>query len=119
MADEHDPHAEQLREQIVPFLGERAVTMFAFSVADGFPSPEVAAPYRSELEDAGDDPLDPQVTEAERLLLDWGRLVGAHRTAEEPALEARIAETFQPKLRDLLSAYADGIVVRCRLAAGR
>jgi len=118
MADEHDPHAEQLREQIVPFLGERVVTMFAFSVADGFPSPEIAAPYRRELEDAGDDPLDPQVTEAERLLLDWGRLIGANR-AVGTELAARLAETFQPKLRDLLSAYADGIVVRCRLASGR
>lgn len=119
MADEHDPHAERLREQLVPYLGERAVTMFAFSVADGYPSPEIAARYGRELEDAGDDPLDPQVTEAERLLLDWGRILGARRAGEEPELERRLAETFQPRLRDLLCAYADGIVVRCRLAAGR
>ena len=114
MVDENDAHAAQLHEDIVPFLGERVVTMFAFAVADAFPAPDVAAPYRHEIEESGDDPLDPQVTEAERLLLDWGRLRGANRVAEQPELTARIAATFQPRLRELLESYADAIVDRCR-----
>jgi hypothetical protein len=104
---------DELRDEIVPFLGERAVTLFAFAVADGYPSLEVAAPLRREIEDSGDDPLDPQVTEAERLLIDWGRLLGAGRPAEEPDLDARVAETFQPRLRELLTAYAGDIRGRC------
>lgn len=114
MVEENDAHAARLHDEIVPFLGERVVALFAFAVADGFPAPDVAAPYRREIEDSGDDPLDPPVTEAERLLLDWGRLRGAHRTDERPELAARLAETFQPALRELLEAYADAIVDRCR-----
>lgn len=116
MVEENDAHAAQLHDDIVPFLGERVVTMFAFAVADGFPAPDVAAPYRHEIEASGDDPLDPQVTEAERLLLDWGRLLGAHRADERPELLERLAETFQPRLRELLDAYAAAIVARCRRA---
>lgn len=110
---------EELREQIVPYLGERAVTLFAFSVADGFPSPAVAKPFRDEIEDSGDDPLDPQVTEAERLLIDWGRLLGAHRESDEPAVSARVGETFQPRLRELLVEYAATIRGRCAATSGR
>lgn len=110
---------EQLREQIVPFLGERAVTLFAFSVADGFPSPAVARPFRDEIEESGDDPLDPQVTEAERLLIDWGRLLGAHRESEQPGLSARVDQTFQPRLRELLVEYAATIRGRCAATAER
>ena len=113
MADPDD----ELRNALVPYLGERAVTMFAFSVADGIPCPEVAGRYRHELEDSGDDPLDPQVTEAERLLLDWGRLRGAGSGAAKPELDARVAATFQPRLRELLAQYADDVVARCRPAA--
>ncbi|MGN6325458.1 hypothetical protein [Pseudolysinimonas sp.] len=114
MVEENDAHAAELHEEIVPFLGERVVTMFAFAVADGFPAPAVAEPYRREIEESGDDPLDPQVTEAERLLLDWGRLRGAGRAGEQPELSERIAETFQPKLRELLESYASAVVDRCR-----
>jgi hypothetical protein len=104
---------EELREELVPFLGERAVTLFAFAVADGYPSREVAAPLRQEIEDSGDDPLDPQVTEAERLLIDWGRVLGSGGRADAPELDARVAETFQPRLRELLDGYADAIRGRC------
>jgi hypothetical protein len=109
---------DELRDELVPFLGERAVTMFAFAVADGVPSPEVAAPYRREIEASGDDVLDPQVTEAERLLIDWGRIIGAGRRGEQPELAARVATTFQPRLRELLDAYADHLLRRCDRVAG-
>ena len=113
-----DSRDDIVREEIVPFLGERAVTMFAFAVADGVPSPTVAAPYRREIEEAGDDPLDPQVTEAEHLLIDWGRRLGAEATAD-PELDHRVADTFQPRLRQLLQEYAALIVERCGAPGSR
>ena len=114
MAD-FDPaaSADALREELAPFVGERAVTLFAFAVADAYPAPSVAAGYRHEIEDSGDDPLDPQVTEAERLLIDWGRVLGSGGRADAPELDARVAETFQPRLRELLDGYADAIRGRC------
>jgi hypothetical protein len=105
---------DELSDEIVPFLGERAVTLFAFAVADGYPCSQVATPLRQEIVDSGDDPLDPQVTEAERLLIDWGRRLGAGGPAADPQLDARVAETFQPRLRELLAGYADAIRGRCR-----
>jgi hypothetical protein len=111
------PSESALRDEIVPYLGERAVTLFAFAVADGYPSAEVAAPLRREIEESGDDPVDPQVTEAERLLIDWGRILGAG-TAARSELDARIAETFQPRLRELLGDYAAALTARCARAAG-
>jgi hypothetical protein len=105
------------REELVPYLGERAVTLFAFSVADGYPAPAVAAPLRRELEDEGDDPLDPQVTEAERLLIDWGRRMGAD--IDDDALVARVTETFQPRLVVLLADYAAQLRAECAESLGR
>jgi len=115
-----DPAASalELREELAPYVGERAVTLFAFSVADGYPAPAVAAEYRHEIEDSGDDPLDPQVTEAERLLIDWGRRLGAGPADADPALEARIAETFRAELRGILLAFAAALVARCVLSRG-
>jgi hypothetical protein len=119
MAD-FDPaaSADALREELAPFVGERAVTLFAFAVADAYPAPSVAAGYRHEIEDSGDDPLDPQVTEAERLLIDWGRRLGAGPATADPALEARMAETFHAELRETLLAFAAALVARCVLARG-
>lgn len=102
-----------LRDELSPFLGERAVTLFCFAISDAYPAPYPAGFFRRELELSGDDPLDPQVTEAERLLIDWGRALGAGAASVSPALAARVEQTFQPKLRLLLTAFAGLTVAVC------
>jgi hypothetical protein len=96
---------QRLRDELAPFLGERAVSLFAFSIldeADGF---EGAAYVRAELAVTGNDVDHPQVTETERLLIDWGRLV-----ARDPSgVEVRRGEferAFNPTLRRLLIEFA-------------
>ena len=106
-------HWFSLRDQLVPYLGERAVTLFSFAISDGYPAPYPAGFFRRELELSGDDPLDPQVTEAERLLIDWGRGLGAGAASVAPELAARVEQTFQPKLRLLLTAFAGLMVAIC------
>ena len=102
-----------LRDELIPFLGERAVNLFCFAISDGYPAPYPTAFFRRELELHGDDPLDPQVTEAERLLIDWGRGLGAGAASVPPALADRLEQTFQPKLRLLLTAFAGLMVAVC------
>lgn len=102
-----------LRDELVPYLGERAVTLFSFAISDGYPAPYPAGFFRRELELNGDDPVDPQVTEAERLLIDWGRGLGAGAASVAPGLAARVEQTFQPKLRLLLTAFAGLTVAVC------
>ena len=102
-----------LRDELVPYLGERAVTLFSFAISDGYPAPYPAGFFRRELELSGDDPVDPQVTEAERLLIDWGRGLGADAASVSPELTARVEQTFQPRLRLLLTAFAGLMVAVC------
>ncbi|MEO6115005.1 MAG: hypothetical protein ABIP33_01365 [Pseudolysinimonas sp.] len=102
-----------LRDELIPFLGERAVNLFCFAISDGYPAPYPTTFFRRELELSGDDPLDPQVTEAERLLIDWGRGLGAGAASVPAELTQQIEKTFQPKLRLLLTAFAGLMVAVC------
>jgi hypothetical protein len=102
-----------LRDELIPFLGERAVSLFCFAISDGYPAPYPTTFFRRELELNGDDPLDPHVTEAEQLLIDWGRRLGAGAASVPAELADRLEQTFQPKLRLLLTAFAGIMVAVC------
>jgi len=102
-----------LRDELIPFLGERAVNLFCFAISDGYAAPYPTTFFRRELELNGDDPLDPQVTEAERLLIDWGRALGAGAASAPAGLRDAVEQTFQPKLRLLLTAFAGLMVAVC------
>jgi hypothetical protein len=103
----------ELRDELIPFLGERAVNLFCFAISDGSVAPYPTTFFRRELELSGDDPLDPQVTEAERLLIDWGRALGAGAASVPAELRSAVEQTFQPKLRLLLTAFAGLMVAVC------
>ncbi len=106
----------EVRDELIPYLGERAVTLFSFAISDAYPAPYCAEFFRRELVESGDDPLDPQVTEAERLLIDWGRTIGAGPSAAERELTARVIATFSTPLRQLLAGYAGLMVAVCTFA---
>ena len=62
--------------------------------------------FRKILIDSGENVDDPQVTEAEQLLMDWGRVI-ARAPGEVPEeMYARLEESFNPKLRLILVAFA-------------
>jgi hypothetical protein len=108
VADEVSPFPqwETLREQIAPFIGERAVSLLAFAVfdeADGF---EGAAYFREALTESGTDVDAPDVTEAESLLIRWGRLVARDADGVPADVETAFEHTFSPQLRELLIQFA-------------
>jgi hypothetical protein len=100
------PEWQTLREEITPFVGERALSLLAFTVfdeADGF---EGAAYFREVLREAGTDVDIPHVTESEGLLIRWGRLF-ARDSEEVPAdVIAEFERVFSVQLREKLVQFA-------------
>jgi hypothetical protein len=100
------PEWESLREQIVPFVGERALSLLAFAVfdeADGF---EGAAYFRESLRESGTDVDSPEVTESEGLLIRWGRLFARDSEGIPADVQAEFERVFHPQLRELLVQFA-------------
>ncbi|MET0805872.1 MAG: hypothetical protein ABWX66_05965 [Lacisediminihabitans sp.] len=95
-----------LRDEIAPWIGERAVTLFAYAIADAAGSRVLAPHFRKILVDAGDDPVSPQVTEAEQRLIDWGRLIATTPHGIPAEFTALLEETFAPERRLTLLAFA-------------
>ncbi|HLU63952.1 MAG TPA: hypothetical protein VKY66_05430 [Protaetiibacter sp.] len=109
-----------LRDELEPYIGERAVSLFAYAISEANGCVVCAASFRRVLVESGDDPDNPEVTETERLLLDWGRML-ARAPGEVPAeFLARLEEAFSPKLRIMLVAFAGQTVAMNLFAtAGR
>ncbi len=97
---------DALREDISPWIGERASMLFASAISAAAGSNACAAYFRRMLVDAGDDPDNPQVTEAEQLLIDWGRLVATTPAAISDDFYARLESTFSPERRQTLLRFA-------------
>lgn len=95
---------------IVPFIGERAALLLAYSVSVGASSAVPSAFYRRILVDRGEDAENPQVTEAEQLLIDWAREVGRNPAAIDPELRSRIEGAFSVPLRSELLSFAAAVV---------
>ena len=100
------PEWETLREEIVPYVGERALSLLAFAVfdeADGF---EGAAYFRELLGESGTDVDAPEVTESEGLLIRWGRLFARDPEGIPAEVQAEFERVFNPQLRELLVRFA-------------
>jgi hypothetical protein len=106
-----------VRDEVVPYLGERVVDLFSLAISEGYGAPYPAAFFRRTLVANGDDPDAPHVTEAEALLLEWGTALGSGAAAIPGELTARVEETFQAKLRLALTAYAGLTVAVCVFTA--
>ncbi|MCU1439831.1 MAG: hypothetical protein JWP85_828 [Rhodoglobus sp.] len=99
-----------LRDDLVPFIGERAVSLFSYAISDENGSLVCSVFFRRILIDNGEDPDNPQVTEAEQLLIDWGRLIARSPSAIPAAVYERLEATFNPQLRVLLVAFAGQMI---------
>lgn len=109
-----------LRDELVPYIGQRAVNLFSYAISDANGSALCTEHFRRILLESGDAPDDAQVTEVEQLLIDWGRLIARDPAAVPDEMVARLEKAFHPELRVALVAYA-GQTVAANLvaAAGR
>jgi hypothetical protein len=108
VSDQISPFSEwySARDELVPFIGERAFSLFAFTVFDESGGRVGASYFRDLLTASGNNVDDPQVTETERLLIDWGRLVARDSRALEPKWRNQFESTFKPALQELLVRFA-------------
>lgn len=95
-----------LKDELVPYIGERAFSLFAYAISDANDCLVCSVFFRRILIDSGDDPDEPEVTETERLLLDWGRMIATAPAEIPPEFRARLEEAFAPQLRLVLVAFA-------------
>lgn len=102
-----------VRDEAVPYLGERAIDLFSLAISRAFGASYPVAFFEHSLSARGDDPAAPVVTEAEGLLLEWGTAIGSNAGAIPADLTSRVEQTFQPKLRLALSAFAGQMVAVC------
>jgi hypothetical protein len=103
-----------LKDELVPFIGERAVSLFCYAISDANDCLVCSVFFRRILIESGDDPDDPQVTETEQLLLEFGRRIALDPAGVDDAFRARLEEKFSPKLRVILVAFA-GLMVATNL----
>lgn len=99
-----------LRDELVPFIGERAVSLFSYAISDENDCLVCSVFFRRILIDNGEDPDNPQVTEAEQLLIDWGRLIAASPASIPDEMYERLERAFHPQLRVLLVAFAGQMI---------
>ena len=100
---------DALSAELAPLIGERAVALFGHAISDGFGG-ALAQESRKALVAGGENPDAPQVTEAEQLLIDWGRAIGRDPRAVADDLDARLSAVFSPGSRTVLVAYAARVV---------
>ncbi|WP_349898341.1 hypothetical protein [Parafrigoribacterium soli] len=96
----------ELKDELVPWIGERAFTLFCYSISRANRCENDALAFRRALIDSGDAPENPEVTEAEQLLVDWGRLIVTNAHDIPADFYARLEETFSPERRLTLLAFA-------------
>lgn len=102
-----------VKDEAEGLVGERAVTLFSLALSRAVPAPYPTAFFEGVLRDGGDDPVNPQVTEAEALLLEWGRAVGADPSRVPADLVSRVEATFKPATRAVLAGYAGLMFAVC------
>ena len=103
-----------LKDELVPYIGERAVSLFSYAISDANDCLVCSVFFRRILIESGDDPDNPQVTETEQLLLEWGRLIATDPNGIDDDFRARVEEAFTPKTRLILVAFA-GLMVATNL----
>jgi len=99
-----------LRDELAPYIGERALALYSLAISEAAGSAAGTSHFREVLTAGGTDVDNPQVTEAEQLLIDWGTHIATAPQSIPDAFYARLQLAFNPKLRIMLVAYAGQLV---------
>jgi hypothetical protein len=100
------PEWQTLREAIIPYVGERALSLLALAVFDESDGFEGAAYFRELLRESGTDVDSPEVTESESLLIRWGRLFARDAEGIPAEVHAQFERVFSSQLREKLVQFA-------------
>jgi alkylhydroperoxidase family enzyme len=103
-----------LRDEVLPFLGERATNLFAHAISAGTDCLVCSTFFRRILAQAGEDPDDLRLDERERAVVDYGLQLAADPNAVPDELHDRLASSFAPGQLVALTAFG-GLMVATNL----
>nr|AGS52146.1 putative transmembrane protein [uncultured bacterium contig00034] len=103
-----------LRDLLVPFLGGRAVSVFAHAISAGNDCLICGTFFRKILIDAGDDPDNLILSEDEKLLADFGVAFAQNPHGVSEGIYARLRERFSEEQLVLIIGFA-GIMAATNL----
>jgi hypothetical protein len=95
-----------LRDLVVPFIGERGVSLYCFAISNGNNCSLCSLFFRKILVDSGENPDDPRLTDKERLLMDFGREIAVNPQHIPEKIYMQIHEQYNEQQIVLLIAFA-------------
>ena len=102
-----------LRDAVLPFLGERLTTLFAHAISAGTDCLVCSTFFRRILIDAGEDP-DLRLDDWEQTIVDYGRQLAVDPNGVSDELYSRLATRLQPDQIVALTAFG-GLMVATNL----
>jgi alkylhydroperoxidase family enzyme len=103
-----------LRDEVVPFLGERLTTLFAHSISAGTDCLVCSTFFRRLLIDSGEDPEALQLDDWEQTIVAYGRQLSVDPHGVTDELFGRLAARLKPEQIVALTAFG-GLMVATNL----
>jgi alkylhydroperoxidase family enzyme len=103
-----------LRDQVVPFLGERLTTLFAHSISAGTDCLVCSTFFRRLLIDSGEDPAALKLDDWEQTIVAYGRQLAVDPHGVSDDLFGSLAARLQPDQIVALTAFG-GLMVATNL----
>jgi alkylhydroperoxidase family enzyme len=103
-----------LRQEVVPFLGERPTTLFAHAISAGTDCLVCSTFFRRLLIDSGEDPEALKLDDWEQTIVDYGRQLAKDPHGVSDELFARLAARLRPEEIVALTAFG-GLMVATNL----
>lgn len=95
-----------LYDLIEPFLGERALVLFAYSISYGNNCLICSNFFRKILIDSGDDPDDPKLNETEQLMMSFGQAICTSPHDIPKEMYAELKKRFNEEQLTLIVGFA-------------
>jgi alkylhydroperoxidase family enzyme len=94
-----------LRDEVVPFLGERLTTLFAHAVSNQTDCLICSTFFRRLLAQAGEDPDQVRMDDRDKMVVDYGRQLARDPNQVSDELFSRLAALFRPEQVVALTAF--------------
>ena len=103
-----------LREELLEFIGEREFNLFSHAISTENHCLVCSTFFRKILQDSGDNPDDPEISQREQVLIDFGRRCVTEPGNVDDALFARLEGFFIDSQIVALTAFA-GLMIATNL----
>jgi alkylhydroperoxidase family enzyme len=103
-----------LRDQLMSFISDRAVSLYSYAISQANECLICSTFFRKILADSGEDPDRPNLSEIEKLLMDFGHAIGRDPNHIPDELYEKIKTRFNTEQIVILIAFA-GIMAATNL----